>query len=671
MARWIDMPGRTESAAPTNIRRDRALYRLAMFFAITPIISSAVQNGISDWFPTHDAAYTTVWIRDVFSAHTPLHGQPMRFPTGAADVPYYLGVVHQYFLAVPVELFGVSWGLLIGMALLNSIWVITALWLLRRRVGYRWGLIGCVTVTMLIWSLGSQMLIDPTPVRTGPLAFFAFCVASWSVADGDSRALIPLACTASYLFLTHPQYVLVVPVPAAIAVVIALVRLRRERADAPEGWAQVRRSFVRGAAGACATTVVLWLPAIIDQVFHPGGNIRVWFDSMLSQSGRSGKGLLDTIRVVSSPLTEVPFWFRDSIGHPGFTSGGPIGDAAAQFVTLAVVGVVVVSILVTARRRSDNTVMSGLAIGIVAWIAWVSTIYRQPGNRFVRAYLVTSWPLAAFITTMVVLGIARSVWVRAHLRGAIARRRAGVLLVGAAGVCTLLAIPTVDFGTSTTRKNVAAANHIRRGIRARVARGAPVLVVAGSYPPRTFLPVAILELEDRGIPVRVSPGRDTILYRSFRGLKRARPAPGRRLSLRSTPLPSSPGRALIAAGGTPLREPVDTYLDRTRALQRWAGSTGLLSALPPVREMPPRLQPIGKLLTALRGTDAADRESLFGSSHFVHSLISIDDALAAGGKNLATELGVPGMTNAQLRTWLRDRAVVLDGGHYWVYLEPL
>lgn len=124
MAVPVDARSDIDGAAPTSVDRnrrwDRVMFRLTMLVAVAPIISSAVLAGTSGWYPTRDAAFTTVWIRDVFSAHTPLHGQAMRFPDCAVDVPHYLGVVHHYYLAVPVELFGVSWGLVIGMAQLNS-----------------------------------------------------------------------------------------------------------------------------------------------------------------------------------------------------------------------------------------------------------------------------------------------------------------------------------------------------------------------------------------------------------------------------------------------------------------------------------------------------------------------------------------------------------------------
>lgn len=673
MAVQIEERAAIGGAAPKVDRvtnRDRTLFRLAALLAVTPIVSAAVLSGIAGWFPTRDAAFTTVWIRDVFSAHTPLHGQAMRFPDGAADVPYYLGVVHHYVLAVPVALFGVAWGLLIGMAVLNTTWVLLALWLIRRRVGYRFGLIGCATVTVLLWSLGSQMLMDPTPAQTAPLALFTCCVAAWSVADADPKALVPLGVTSSYLFTVHPQYVLVVPAVTALAAVVALVRLRKVRADDPDRWAQTRRSWLRGAVGAGAATVVLWLPALIDQVVRPGGNLRVWFASMLDQSGDSTKTLADVVRVVASPLSVPPFWFRDSMSRPGFTALGPTADATAQFVVLAVVGAVATATLVAARRRGDGTVVAGIVIGIVAWVAWVVTMYRQPGGLYNPDYLVTSWPLAAFLTLTVLLGVARSTWVRARLSAPVVLRRGGVLAAGTVGVFVLLAIPTADLGATTPAEDAAGANHIRRVIRERVEPGSPVLVVAPEYPARAFLPVAILELEHMGIQVRVAPGRETLLYRSFRSLDRRRPDAGRRLTLARDPLPPSPGRELIATCNPRFQESVGTHRERAHLLDRWAESTEVIRLAPTTPVDPDHRRFADMALSAMQAGAAANGHTIFGTLDYVDHLILMDDALIAEGDDLATALVIPGVTGTQLRDWLERQAVIL-GEQCLVYLEPL
>ncbi len=650
--------------------RARRLFRFAVLLALTPIASSAVRNGASGWFPTRDAAYTTVWIRDVFSPHTPLHGQPMRFPPGATDWPHYLGVVHHYLLAIPVELFGVSWGVPIGMAVLDGGWVLMALWLIRRRVGYRWGLVGCGFVTLLVWSLGSQMLIDPTPVQTGPLAFFAFCIAAWSVAETDPRGLVPLALTANYLFLTHPQYVLVVPAATAFAVGIATLRVRRVRARAADRWPRVRRRFLPALIVAGAATVVMWAPAVIDQVFRPGGNLRIWFFSMLHQSGDSEHGIIDTIRVVTSPLTVPPFWFRPSLEDPPFSSSGPTANALVQVISFIAVAAAIASAFVLARRRADRTVVTGIGIGAVAWLAWVTTVYRQPGAGYMDAYLVTSWPLAAFTTVVVTFAFARCRRVRSRPGNPVVRRRVDAMVVVATALVALAALPTVDFGVSTTREAGDAANHLRAAIRQRVEPGPPVLVEAPRYPTRAFLPVAVLELEDMGIPVRLRPGRETMLYRSFRGLDRRRPDAGRRLVLTPDADPPTPDAELIASAGTPLNEPIGTYRARRDALEAWAGSTTIRLAPTPGID-PDQRRRFDDMLAEAQAEAGAEQQTVFSSEESFLGLLILDGMLDEAGEDLTTLISPPGMTTAQFRAWLEDHATVLGDRHHFVYLDPL
>lgn len=123
--------------SPRVLRSDRTLFRVAV--AGAPIAISAIRNGMLDWQPSADAAITAVRTNDVFSAHPPLIGLPA-FPSVGSTIEYrYLGAPVNYLLAVPVRLFGVTWGIVLGMGILNTLWFVLAMWLIRRRVGYRTG----------------------------------------------------------------------------------------------------------------------------------------------------------------------------------------------------------------------------------------------------------------------------------------------------------------------------------------------------------------------------------------------------------------------------------------------------------------------------------------------------------------------------------------------------
>ncbi len=79
----------TPCSAPSRARPDRLkhIYQVAVVLAVTPIVVSALRNGLSGWVPTGDAAITTLRIKDVFTAHPPLVGMAALTSTGTSH-PY-------------------------------------------------------------------------------------------------------------------------------------------------------------------------------------------------------------------------------------------------------------------------------------------------------------------------------------------------------------------------------------------------------------------------------------------------------------------------------------------------------------------------------------------------------------------------------------------------------
>lgn len=647
--------GRSDTAT------DRRVYRAATVLTIVPIVAAAVRNGLSGWFPTHDAGMTTIWVRDVFSANPPLHAQPMRFPKGQTEWPHYLGIIHHYVLAVPVRLFGVSWGILLGMMLLGICWVLLAAWLLRRRVGPRVGLVGCTVLVALQWSLGSQLLIDPTPVQTGTLALFAFCVAAWSAADGDPRSPIPLALTANYLFLVHPQFVLIVPATVVVVMSVWFLRTRGHRPGRVAAHPPGRRDVI----GAAMVTVLCWLPTMIDMLPGHDGNLRIWISSMLDQSNMSDHKLFDVVRVVTSPLTDRPFWLRDSITHPAFTYTRLRGSVTHAVIALAILGTIVLATVVVARRRRDTTVVTGITVGLVVWAAWVTTLYRQPGRNFV--YTLASWPIAAYITMIVAIGVGRAIGARAVIDVPAARATVMGVLFAAMIVLVVASLPLSDFGSTTSRTDVTAANDIRRAIKRQVEPGSPVLVDASGYPPRGYTAAAIIALEDKGIAARVPAGRESMLYRSTRQLDPDHPDAGRRLTLTSDPLAGPDGARIITASCPGLHETLTRHITRLEFLTEWFGTGDAPRLRTTATSEPDVVADVDSLLAAIHD----DPRTAFDDLETIDQLILLDGGLAGStAAGLATAIGVPGTTNTALREWLADRHRLLRSGcAYIVFLS--
>ncbi|MBS1848018.1 MAG: hypothetical protein JST73_07045, partial [Actinobacteria bacterium] len=186
------------------------------FIALIPLWTAAIRAGHDHWEPTWDAATTVARVRDVFSAHPPLYGL-VASSSASADPYSYLGATQFYLLAVPVRLFGSAWGTPLGMAAIQSVALLAALWLVHRRIGSRGAILASAIVASLLLTLGSEFIIDPTPVQAVTLPFFTFLVAAWSVACDDGPAILILAAVGNYLVLTHPAMALVTPMTAAVA----------------------------------------------------------------------------------------------------------------------------------------------------------------------------------------------------------------------------------------------------------------------------------------------------------------------------------------------------------------------------------------------------------------------------------------------------------------------
>ena len=181
-----------------------------------------------------------------------------------------------------MKLLGTTWGVLLGMATLNSAALLTGAWLIRRRVGYRLGLVGCAFLASLVWAVGSEVVVDITPMQMGVMPYMLLLLAAWSVADLDLAAIPILAVVGNYLFLDHLTFALAVPVLTVWSLALLAWGLRRRRRDERDAWPATRRRLVRFGGLAVALTVVVWLPPLYQQLFGTGpGNL----GALLNASG--------------------------------------------------------------------------------------------------------------------------------------------------------------------------------------------------------------------------------------------------------------------------------------------------------------------------------------------------------------------------------------------------
>lgn len=672
----VTEPGPDVATVKTNEKRWLGLtipvwFRIAVAIGSAPIVISAIRNGLAHWYPTGDAAHTAVRINDVFMGHLPLTGMPAAPSINDATHYSFPGAFHLYLLALPVKLLGISWGLLVGMALINVAWFVTAAWLIRRRVGYRAALLACVFLTSLVWSVGSQVVVDPTPMQIGVIAFATLLVAAWSVADGDALALLPLAVAGNFLLLDHLKFTLVASLLCAFALGLWAWHLRRARRTDVDGWPRERARQRHWFAASVGFTIAVWLPPIAQQVFLPGGNLGKLLGAMLGTSSAKGstaaahRSLLDAIGVVSSTLTTSPLWLRNSFLDHGYSVDGPTRSFLAVLLgTLVLLGLIVLAGRGAWRRR-DRTLLLAFGTGAVAWVGWLASAMLNPSSKpYEIGYFHSLWPLSMFIWMVLALALLRMPWAE-RLR--IRRNASATVLVGASMAVTVvlavLSVPRANFGAGTVAGTVPVARQIRRAIVADPPRNGPVLLDFDDFSLRTYYPVVLLALQQAGVKFRVRGTWNVALFGQSRRYT-TQPRNVRQHLMLSDDGEDPPGSRLVVAARPRLRLTPSRFESIGRTMHSWGRSRTSLRIAPEARISPESRAAGDAFLATLLGVARAAHESVFDQPVLVSLVAHYSDR--PGGHLI----DVPGLSNRQVDDWLHDQDVHLNRVVY-LYLSDL
>ena len=232
---------------------------------------------------------------------------------------YFPGAIQLYLLAAPVHLIGNRWGTLLTMATINAVSVVGAGWLATRRLGPRVATVAYLALVMLVWTMGSEVLIDAAPMQMITLPFALFLFAVWSVADGDLVAVPVLAVVANFLVLDHLVFTVMVPVIGLCAIVGLALSLWRRRKDS-ETWPAHRTRALQMVGLALACSVVLWIPSLVQQFRNSPGNLtNLWNARSITSHHNTAAQAADA---VVSILAKPPFWLGNSFRQPSFGTQG-------------------------------------------------------------------------------------------------------------------------------------------------------------------------------------------------------------------------------------------------------------------------------------------------------------------------------------------------------------
>ena len=640
----------TDACSSLGVPNLRWWYRVVAVVAVCPIFASAISRGRSHWEPTWDVATTAVRIRDVFSAHPPLVGLAA-WPSSEGSVTYsFPGAFHLYLLAVPVRLFGTTWGLLLGMAAINTAMCLVAIWLIRRRLGERWAIVGALFVALMLWTLGSGIMVYPTPLVVGAIPLFAFLVAAWSVADGDAPAVFVFAFVGNYLFLNQLVFIVVVPLVAVTALVWYVLHLRLVRRTDPAWWPVVKRRHLRWGRSATALTLVLWIPPMLDQFVTGGHNLGKLFHVFTSGNVAIKKphihhpSLGGALGMVTSVTTVPRGWLPPSVAKVGFDLDG----GGSPFVVALVCTIVTFALVAwgvwRARRRGVRSVVTAASIACVGWVAYVITAANNPDKAgYERRYFLGLWPFAVFFWLVVIVGLFEGrrspiafVQRRPHLG-------IGATLVAVVGVTALSLfhppvapiLPNSKFQPiSITIRHTAAHANLGSG---------PLLVEADSDA-RRYLPSVLLGLQDAGIPFRVRAPFDIEQF----GAARAYSSPRDATSLLFVSTVRQPNMDFVAALSPPPVLSARRFAELDAKMRRWARTTDRVRLNPALKVNAATSAHVQVFLDSVqrasRGTDggiAASKQFLVAVELYgdVHGVPLVD---------------IPGVNARDLNLWARQ-----------------
>jgi hypothetical protein len=484
---------------------------VATVATILPVWVAAFRVGVRHLVPVGDTAIMALRAPDVLSAHPPLIGMPASSASGVEHIVHFPGAWQLYWLALPVKVLGSTWGTVVAMGALNTIWIVLIIWLLCRNLDPPTALWSIACVGAFTWSIGAGMLIDSWPLKMVLVPFLCVAVAAWCTAVGDRVALVVLAVAANYAWLDHLVLALVVPSVALIGCAgFVASHLRANRAD-PAGRTDRRRRFTRAVGLAGAVTFVMWLPAIVQQVTHSPGNLR------LLVTGAEGgpapiHSMSSAVHVVASLIGRPPFWLRGTLEDPTFYRAhltGFAGGSTTWFdLVVAVGGVVVFGVLtVLAVGARDRVGLALLAISTTATLGSIATIYLAPvTTAVVPEYLYSVWVTAVLAWLAVLVNVIRRTGIAAAPATAF-----GAL--GVAVVFGVLNLPTSHTGYTFRPEENTIAGQASAAVIAHLDGTEPVAVTLENTFTQNadYLSALLVALRDHGIAF-CYPTPNTSLY---------------------------------------------------------------------------------------------------------------------------------------------------------------
>jgi hypothetical protein len=363
--------------------------RAAIGVVLLPFVISAIALVVdvgTNYFPGSDTALTELQTSDI-GRHPVLVGLYSR------DGWYHPGPALFYALVLPYRLAGSnSIGLSLGALLINGVAIAGIAIVARRRGGIPLMLLTLMGCTVLVRALGPDFVRDPWNPYIPVLPFGLLVFLTWEMTCGEAWALPVGVGVASFCVQTHVGFApIAIPLLVWGGIWLVLTRRRGEHEDQP----RQSRDLVRAALVADVVLVVMWLPAVIQQLFDSPGNLTDVVKYFTESNGPT-HSLGEGYRVVAGQFGWSPQWVTghlDTIpftGEPRLMYSAPLPAFLVPFAIAA--------FAFWRWRCSDANRL--VAILVLALVLGVVSVTRITGYAYIYRFRWT-WFLAMLASVVV------------------------------------------------------------------------------------------------------------------------------------------------------------------------------------------------------------------------------------------------------------------------------
>ncbi len=408
--------------------------RVTAAVAVLPLVVSAIVLLWRPWAPVLDLAMTEFRIRDVGGRFTPRVGLPGRIGT-FPDQGSHPGPWSFYLVAPVYRLVGSSaWGMQLASVVINSVAFVGVVAIGKRVAGTLGAFTLAAVVAVAVRGFGLNVLTHPWNPYFPLAIWLLLLVAAWAVLAGDHRLAVVVAICATVASQTHIPY-LVSCVAVSVLVLTSLIRAWLMTSD--EERAGVQRSTLL----AVGTTVVLWVPPLVDQARQDPGNMTRMFRHFTGDPSEPVVTMSTAATVFLRHLDVFGAAWSLLTRTDGFVvrSGMPVDSGTTRSVVggLIVLFAWSVAALVAFRMRQHLLNALNLVLG-TAMLAGLVSMSRIFGKVW---FYLTLW---AWVTMLlVVLSILWTVALALQRRSEFRTDRLQIVALGVLGFCSVLSLGAV------------------------------------------------------------------------------------------------------------------------------------------------------------------------------------------------------------------------------------